>query len=478
MGSGVSRVLDLQSLRARFNALNQGHVFRFWDLLGEVEQEALLSQLKRIDLQALTSALEATRARETSAPPTLSPTPVERLPLAGGNSSRWQAAREHGERLLSEGRVAVVVVAGGQATRLGFPGPKGLFPIGPITERSLFELQAQKLRRLAVRYGRPLPWYVMTSPSTDAPIRAFFKQRDGFGLAEADIFCFEQAMLPSFDFEGRLMLATPGSLSENPDGHGGCLTALLASGALDDMEARGVTTLFYYQVDNPLIRMADPAYLGFHAEASAEMSCKVVRKAEPSEKMGTVARIGDSLGIVEYTELDDAQRFATDENGQLVYWAGSPAIHIFQTAFIRRIALEADRWLPYHASVKKIPTLDDAGRPLTPEEPNGHKLERFVFGALPAAERTAVVETARAVEYSPVKNAHGSDSPQTARRDLVASYRTWLEESGVPVPPDVRIEFDQSRIDGPDDVRALGIRDLSDAADWMHIEPENSGAPT
>ena len=473
VGSGVSPVLHLQNLRARFKELDQGHVFRFWDLLGEVEQEALLSQLKRIDLPALMTALAAMRAREASAPAGLSPAPIERMPLAGGNSSRWQAARQRGEQLLSEGRVAVVVVAGGQATRLGYPGPKGLFPIGPISERSLFELQAQKLRRLAARYGRPLPWYVMTSPSTDAPTRAFFKQRNGFGLDAADIFFFEQAMLPSFDFEGRLMLATPGSLSESPDGHGGCLTALLASGALDDMEARGVTTLFYYQVDNPLVRMADPAYLGFHAEASAEMSCKVVRKAEPAEKLGTVARIDDSLGVVEYTELDDADRFETDGDGELVYWAGSTAI---QTAFIRRVATEADRWLPFHASAKKIPTIDDEGRPVTPEAPNGHKLERFVFDALPAAERTAVVETARAVEFSPVKNAHGSDSPQTARRDLVTSFRTWLEESGIPVPPDVRIEFDQSRVDGPDDVRALGIRDLSDAADWIRIEPENSGA--
>jgi UDP-N-acetylglucosamine/UDP-N-acetylgalactosamine diphosphorylase len=337
------RVENLEHLRARFEELDQGHVFRFWDRLDGADREALLTQLGRIDLGALASAIEATRRREAAAPPALSPAEVERVPAHGGDPTRWDRARERGEQLLAEGRVAALVVAGGQATRLGYPGPKGCFPIGPVTERSLFELQAQKLRRMTDRFGRPVPWYVMTSPATNGATRCFFKENGWFGLPENDVFFFQQGMVPSIDFDGRLMLASPSSLCENPDGHGGCLTALLASGALDDMDARGVSTLFYYQVDNPLIRMADPAFLGFHAESASEMSCKVVSKATPDEKMGIIARVGDALGVVEYTELDDVHRDATDASGDLVYWTGSPAIHAFDTAFVRRIASEADR---------------------------------------------------------------------------------------------------------------------------------------
>ena len=151
---------------------------------------------------------------------------MERLPGSGGDAARFESAAQRGEALLQEGRVAVLVVAGGQATRLGFAGPKGLFPIGPITDRTLFELQAQKLRRVRERCGKPVPWYVMTSPETDAPTRAFFAENGNLGLSPGDLFFFVQGTVPCFDFEGRLILAERGRLAENPNGHGGVVTAL------------------------------------------------------------------------------------------------------------------------------------------------------------------------------------------------------------------------------------------------------------
>ncbi len=471
MGSGDSKAFEIDSLRQRFEALGQGHVFRFWDRLAPAEREALGRQAAEVELESLLGQLAAARGASEQAPRTLGPVPVERLPERGGDAAAWAEAERAGAALLASGRVAVLVVAGGQATRLGFPGPKGAFPIGPIGERSLFEIQAQKIRGLRSRAGSAVPWYVMTSPATDAPTRDFFAEHDHFGLPEDDVFFFTQGMVPSFDFDDRLILAEPGRLAENPDGHGGCLTALLRSGALEDMERRGITTFFYYQVDNPLVRMADPAFLGFHAGASAEVSCKVVAKVEPEEKVGILATVNGDVGVVEYTELDEALSRERDANGDLVYWAGNIAIHVFETAFARRIASEADRWLPFHVSAKKIPGVDAEGRRVEPGEPNGRKLERFVFDALPAAERVCIVETARSVEFSPVKNASGTDSPETSRRDLVAQYASWLEAAGLPCPPGSAIEIDHSRIDGPEDARALGLDTLADAGDVVRIEP-------
>jgi UDP-N-acetylglucosamine/UDP-N-acetylgalactosamine diphosphorylase len=396
---------------------------------------------------------------------------VERIPGDAGESERFEEARRRGEALLAEGRVGVLVVAGGQATRLGYAGPKGAYPIGPVSQRSLFELHAQKIHRLRQRYGRPLPWYVMTSEATDVATREFFAGHEGFGLPERDVFFFRQGMVPSFDFEDRLMLAEPGRLLENPDGHGGCLTALLASGALDDMEARGITTLFYYQVDNPLVRMADPVFLGFHRASGAEISCKVVRKIDPLEKVGIVARVDGNVGVVEYSELDPARRDERGARGDLVFWAGNVAIHVLETAFVRRVATEADRWLPFHVSDKKIQTIDADGRPLNPSAPNGRKLERFVFDALRAAKNVCVVETDRVREFSPVKNAEGVDSPSSARRDLVARYTAWLAAAGLPVPPDATVEIDHSTIDSAEDARALGLRNLDEAAGIVRISP-------
>jgi UDP-N-acetylglucosamine/UDP-N-acetylgalactosamine diphosphorylase len=240
------------------------------------------------------------------------------------------------------------------------------------------------------------------------------------------------------------------------------------------MQRRGITTLFYYQVDNPLVRMADPAFLGFHEQRGADVSCKVVRKVDPDEKVGLLAQRDGETTVVEYTEIDDEHRTARDAEGQLLYWAGNIAVHCFDVAFLVDLAQQVDRRLPFHASAKKIPCIDPDGNPLIPEAPNGHKLERFVFDALPAARQIANVETLRSEEFSPLKNASGSDSPETCRRDLVALYARWLREAGLDVPAGAAIEIDHARVDCAEDLAAAGIRDLNDA-DFIHIE---SGAET
>jgi UDP-N-acetylglucosamine/UDP-N-acetylgalactosamine diphosphorylase len=180
------------------------------------------------------------------------------------------------------------------------------------------------------------------------------------------------------------------------------------------------------------------------------------------------ARVGGRIGVVEYTEIAPAQRDARNARGELVYDAGNLAVHTFEVDFVRRVAKEADRWLPWHASQKKIPTIADDGSPLAPDAPNGYKLERFVFDALPAADSVCLVEASRD-EASPIKNATGSESPTTARRALSRRYRHWIEGAGLNAPsPAHWIEIDESRIGGPEDLRALGVTRIEDASDHIH----------
>lgn len=445
---------SIDSIRKQYAEFGQEHVFRFWEALDPAARAALLDQASRIDLAELQRVHESTRALAAPGARRLAPAPVECLPEHGGSPERRSEAKARGEALLREGRVAAMVVAGGQGTRLGFDGPKGLFPLGPVSGRTLFELQAQKIRGARRRWSAAIPWYVMTSPATDAATRAFFRAQGFFGIPESDVFFLCQSMAPALDFEGRLLLETPGRIAESPNGHGGSFQALADSGALDDMERRGVTTISYYQVDNPLIRLLDPVFVGVHAAAAAEMSAKVVRKIDPMEKVGVLARVDGRIGIVEYTEIDDEHRFQRDANGELVYWAGSIAIHLLEVGFARRIAADAERHLPYHASAKKIPYTDALGRSVRPAEPNGHKLERFLFDALPSAARVSLLEVARSDEYAPVKNADGDDSPATARRALDHAVRSWLAVAGIPAPHDTWIEVDHARLDGDDDARA------------------------
>jgi UDP-N-acetylglucosamine/UDP-N-acetylgalactosamine diphosphorylase len=304
----------------------------------------------------------------------------------------------------------------------------------------------------------------MTSPANDGPTRALFEAEDFFGLDCEDVFIFSQGTLPAWDFEARLILDAPGRIAESPNGHGGALTALEASGALDDMADRGVDRLFYFQVDNPLVRMGDPVFLGFHDECASEMSCKVIRKVDPLEKVGVVARSHGRPTVVEYTELSEGLRDARDAQGRLLYWAGNIAIHVFNLDFLRRIARESEKLLPVHASPKVIASAHSSDKERASGAPNGYKLERFVFDALPWAERICVLEVRAAEEFSPIKNAEGKDSPESSRADLEACYRRWLERAGLEIPPGaLAIEIDHSVIDSAAEAVESGFGTLAEA---------------
>ena len=258
----------------------------------------------------------------------------------------------------------------------------------------------------------------MTSPATDAPTRAFFQEHRCFGLPEADVFFLCQGMAPALDFEGRLLLESPGRIAESPNGHGGSFPALADSGALDDMQRRGVTTISYYQVDNPLIRLLDPVFVGVHDLAAAEMSAKVVRKLDPIEKVGVLARVDGRIGIVEYTEIDDEHRYQRDAAGELAYWAGSIAIHVLEVAFARRIAAEAERYLPYHASAKKIPCVDANGRPRAPG-----RAERSQARALPLRRAALAARACRWSRWRATTSTRRSRTPKATTRPQTARRR-------------------------------------------------------
>ena len=233
--------------------------------------------------------------------------------------------------------MAAFLVAGGQGTRLGYDGPKGEYPVTPIKNKPLFQVFAEQLRAYSRDFGKTVPWYVMTSDVNDAPTRAFFKKHDYFGYNPADVFFFQQGMMPAFAMDGRLLLGEKDSLALSPDGHGGSLRALDRSGALADMRSRGVEHLSYFQVDNPLVHCIDPLFLGLHDLTGSEMSSKTIPKAGPLEKVGNFV-IGDGVvQVIEYSDLPEELAKQTNPDGTLRFNAGSIAIHALRRV-VRRAA--------------------------------------------------------------------------------------------------------------------------------------------
>ena len=433
----------LTAIRRTLDDHGQAHVLAFYDQLSASQQNALLDQLQAIDFNALDAWVRdyVKTAPEAKLPPKLEPAPYYRRPDDPEHAAQYDAAhyRGIGEDLLRSGKVAAFTVAGGQGTRLGWNGPKGTYPATPVTGKPLFRVFAEQIHAAQVKYGVTIPWYIMTSPINDAATRAFITDNNCFGLTRKNIFMFPQGVMPTLDAEtGKLLLAEKHEIAVHPDGHGGAIKALRTSGAIEDMSARGIEHISYFQIDNPLARAVDPLFLGLHTAApdsSADLSSKMVAKAYPEEKVGVFCKVDGKVAVVEYSDLPQELNDSRDESGKLRFNAGSIAIHLFGVKFVERLTADADRFaLPFHRAVKKAAYIDPAtGERIEPEEPNAVKLETFVFDALPLAENSIVLETTRE-EFAPIKNASGVDSPTTSHELQTERNARWLEQLGVKVP--------------------------------------------
>ena len=457
---------DESAVRRRVAEAGQEHVFRCWDTLAPDGRAHLLAQLAEIDFEELATLVEehVAQRRDPELPPDLAPAPFIPLPKTEAEWVRRREVAAIGEEVIAAGKVAAFVVAGGQGTRLGYEGPKGSFPIGPVSRRPLFQVFADGILAARRAWGASIPWYVMTSRANDRETRDFFDAHNYFGLPRGEVKCFAQGMMPAVDFQGKLILADRGQLAWSPDGHGGSIRALARSGMLADMASRGIEYISYFQVDNPLAPPVDPVFIGCHADAASDMSSKMARKRDPKERIGAFCLSRGRLHVVEYSDLPDALAEATGPDGALRFAAGSIAIHILSRGFVERLTAGGRFALPFHRAEKKIACVDADGRPHTPENANGIKFETFVFDALPMAERPVVLEIDRACEFSPVKNAEGEDSPATAERDMIRLAAAMLEEAGVEVPrdadctPSVRVEINPLAARNGDELTELAAR--------------------
>ncbi len=465
----------------RLERVGQAHLLAFYDQLGPQSRDRLVQRIGAIDLEPLPKLIHdyVKHKPHVSVPANLEPAPYypndPASPARRWDRERFRAA---GEGLLRAGKVAAFTVAGGQGSRLGFEGPKGCYPAGAVTGKTLFHLFAEGLLAAGRKYGRPVPWYIMTSPLNHEATIAYFEQNRFHGLDRGNVMYFPQGVMPSFEMgTGRVLLAEKDEPATNPDGHGGSLKALHASGALADMTRRGVEQISYFQVDNPIVKVVDPVFLGLHAAAddsSGEMSSKMIPKVSPDEKVGVFCSVNGRVEVIEYSDLPKElqhQRVG-GSSGPLRFLAGSIAVHALSVEFVSRLNTDAKFSLPYHRADKKVPCVDIAsGERIDPATPNGVKLERFVFDALPLCRQSVVYETDRVEEFAPIKNATGVDSVESSRAIQTERAARWLAAHGTGIPrdaagaPDCVLEISPLTALEAEDLRAAKLpRDVARGA--------------
>lgn len=386
---------------------------------------------------------------EGKAEPVIEPLPESSTAsLISSSESEINAWYDSGLQQIGAGTVAVVLMAGGQGTRLGSSDPKGCYDVGLPSHKSLFQLQAERILKAqelgAKAAGKPtsevvIPWYVMTSGPTRKPTEAYFAQHGYFGLHPSNVTFFEQGVLPCISNDGKILLASKSQAAVAPDGNGGIYLALVLSGVLDDMKKRGIQHIHAYCVDNSLVRVADPTFIGFSISKSASLATKVVRKRAANESVGLIISKDGKPDVVEYSEIDSSLAEAKDEQDPsiLKFRAANIVNHYYSLEFLDSIPSWVES-LPHHVAKKKIPCIDlQSGEEVKPSSPNGVKLEQFVFDIFPRIplDKFACLEVRREEEFSPLKNAPGAgeDCPETSRADVLAQGKRWLEKAGAVV---------------------------------------------
>lgn len=419
-----------------------------------VKSPELQNQLDNLDIKELSKAIHQCITDEGKDKLPSDYEPAGYFPLEATSQTQkelYKKAEIAGIEAIKKGQVAAFTVAGGQGTRLGYNGPKGTLPVSPVKNKSLFQIFAEKILGYSEKYNVTIPWYIMCSPLNIEATTEFFKAHQYFGFKENDIKFFTQGVMPATDFEGKLLKSAEDSLAFSPNGHGGSLKALIDSSSIKDMKERGIEHLSYFQVDNPLISIINPLFIGLHILKESDMSSRSLTKTGPYEKLGNFVVTDQKLTIIEYSDLPDYKAEERDESGELRYRAGSPAIHIIRRDFIEKFANQSLS-LPYHRAEKKVPFINDNGELIKPEEANAVKFETFIFDALPLAKNPVILEAERGEEFSPVKNKTGVDSIESSQKDQNSKAISWLKKAGNTVPQDTTVEL-SFKYTSPEDLK-------------------------
>ncbi len=425
-----------QVLIAKAYEADQGHILSRWDELDAADQGKLLATLKEIDFQQLqhlvARCVKGSSGRKMGI---AKPEPVEPLP-APRDEKELAALRKIGEEALSRGEVAVVMVAGMRGSRVGLTGPEGMCPVGPISQKPLYQLHAEQIAAVNRRYRTETSLLVMTSAETEEQTQEFFKSNHFFTLPPRSVTFLRQPRLPLVDRRGKIVMTSESDIAMAPNGHGGAFLLLRDQELLDRLRARGIKHVFYFQVNNPFVHIIDPLFVGRHAWSDAEVSARCVRKRHPDERVGVFVRRGGQIGVIEYSELSEAMRKARREDAdELVFNMGNIAVHMLSCEFLERAARE-DLAPPYHLAKERISYLDRKGRRVQPALPNCVRFECDIFDVFPLAKKVCLFEAERADEFYPVNTARGPCSPEEVQRAMSERYGAWLAHAGAAVPRD------------------------------------------
>lgn len=425
--------MHFQNAQEKLRSIQQEHLLRFWDSLQKKQQELLLEQISQLDLNTFQKQKDILKTNLDEQH--INVEPFLEYDLANGQYQK------KGKELIEQGKVGCLVVAGGQGTRLRFDGPKGMFPVTPITHKSLFQLLAEKVIAASKQVGISLPLAIMTSPLNDQETREYFQRHELFGLQNEQLFFFCQGMLPFLDTSENLFLESLWRIAEGPDGNGGTLKYFFSSDIGNKWMQQGIEYLFFVQIDNALADPFDANLVGFHAEKQADISIKCVSRKNEREKVGILVRENGRVVIREYSELSTLEQQARLKDGTLKHLCANISHFCFSMDFAEKVSKETA--LILHPAFKAVSYLNSEGITKTSPIPNAWKFERFIFDLIPFANNVNALLYPRELCFSPLKNAEGDDSLASVQAALLQRDKQAYQFVSGLKPPEEPFELSQ-----------------------------------
>lgn len=402
--------MEYSQITEKLEKYGQSHLLRFYSELDEKSKASLLKQIEDVDFSVIRKPEEKSTEGEV-----IEPHPALTLEEIRKDYDRFYNA---GMDIIKAGKAAAVILAGGQGTRLGHDGPKGILNVGENRELYIFQCLVNNLMDVTNKAGNFIPLCIMTSEINDKATREFFKEHDYFGYDKDMVFFFVQEMVPATDYDLKVYLEEKDKISMSPNGYGGWFKSLCRAGLNKKLKDMGVEWINIFAVDNVLQKIADPVFIGAAQLADCPVGSKVIRKNAPDEKVGVMCIRDGRPSIIEYYELTEEMRQLRDEKGELLYTFGVILNYLFRMDALETIA---ENPLPLHVVEKKIPHIDEKGEHIKPESPNGYKFETLALDMIEMMPEGVVFEVEREKEFAPIKNLHGVDSLDTARELLKAN---------------------------------------------------------
>lgn len=408
---------DIETAINKLKKYNQEHIIKIMEKFTEEEKEKIVKQINGMDFENLTNLYNELNKEESILENKIEPISAlkkNKIPL-----EQLEEMNDLGKNIIMTGKFAVATMSGGQGTRLGYSRPKGTFKIDVDPKpKYLFEIVCDTLKRANKQYDVIIPWYIMTSEENNDEIIEFFEENGYFGYPKEDVMFFKQGQMPLISEDGKLLVSENKIIKEASDGNGGIFKSMATAGCLADMEKRGVKWIFIGSIDNVLLKMVDPSLIGLAEEKNVKIATKSVLKNGPKERVGVICRRDGKVGVIEYSEIPTKLAEAVDEEGELIYGESHIMCNLFSLDILKELSKIV---LPYHKAYKKNSYLNEKGELIVPDAPNSYKFETFIFDSFNYVDDIAILRGSREVDFAPVKNKEGVDSPATAR-ELYNNY--------------------------------------------------------